>query len=344
MVVSNDFTRTPVILCIDVEPDDFFLDRNHPKPWTGFEFTHNYLKEFRARLEEVTGHKVHFYWSLRMDPQIAITYGSPAWLADHYSALLEEYQSQGDELGIHVHTYRWSDDLDGWVDDCGNPQWVSECLQSSAETFRRSIGRTSRSLRFGNFWLSTAAVNEAESLGIEYDLTVEPGLRSAQSAPGKPRQSGPTPDFLKVLRRPYAPSREDFRIPLPGDSRRKITIVPLSSSHTNPGFGLAGIRHRISRLVRNGLHGRLQSTPLSMWKKWDGNDTYTDMLSRAITVQKPPYLAFAIRTDLNGKTYSAYNASLQALLNHPACPGFVFSTPEEAMRHMQTVPTDNTKD
>jgi hypothetical protein len=298
-------TQIPVILCIDLEPDEFFVDRKDPKPWSGFEFAHDYLKTFRSRFEEATGHRVHFSWSLRMDPQVAIGYGSATWVADKYSAFLEEYRSLGDDLGIHVHTYRWSDKEGGWLDDCGNPEWVSECLRSSVESFKKVFGEPSRSLRFGNFWLSTQAINEAESLGLEFDLTVEPGLRPSPRSVGKPPRSvgkppksGPSPDYYRVPRVPYQPSRDDFHKPARDGYPRTIRMVPLTSSHTRLGWDINGLRQRISRVRNNGIRGELQSVPLSMWRKWDGQNSYTAMLDRAIAVQKRPYLAFATEIHL----------------------------------------------
>jgi len=231
-------SRIPVVLCIDVEPDEFLVDRNHPGSWSGFEFAHDYLQGFRSAFEAATGRSVHFNWTLRMDPQVAISYGSATWVVDRYAGLLEEYCALGDELGIHVHTYRWSESRNGWLDDCGNPVWVSECLQSSAAAFKQVFGRTARTLRFGNFWLSTLAVNEAESLGVEYDLTIEPGLKPAQWSVAKTRQSGPTPDFFRVPRVPYRPSRQDFRKPEETGNGRSIRMMPLTSASTSPGWSL----------------------------------------------------------------------------------------------------------
>lgn len=326
--------KIPIILCVDVEPDEFFIDRNNPKPWTGFEFSYGYLNDLRSRFEESTGHSVHYCWSLRMDPQVAIAYGKPTWVADRYADYLEDYRSMGDDIGIHVHTYRWSESHDGWLDDCGNPEWVAECLESSVDSFKNVFGESSRTLRFGNFWLSTKAINQAEALGIKYDLTIEPGLRSMWKYGNKPPQSGPTPEFCRVPRFPYSPSRKDFRKPIDDGSNRGIMMMPLTSAYIKLGWGVGLLRHRLGRLRHNGVHGRLQNMPLSMWRKWDGQNSFTAMLDRAISLQKRPYLAFAIRSDINGKDFPAYDSCLKALLNHTAGSRFVFCTPPEAMRYL----------
>lgn len=327
-------TRIPVVLAIDVEPDEFFVDRDKPRPWSGFEFSHGYLKEMRARFEQVSGRPVHFYWSLRMDPQVATAYGSATWVADRYADMLEECRSAGDELGIHVHTYRWSETLEGWLDDCGNAEWVMECLESSFDAFRRVFGEPARTLRFGNYWLSTAAVNRAEELGIEYDLTIEPGLPSKMKYGNKPPQSGPTPDFYRVPRRPYYPSRSEFRRPVKAGRDRKIVMMPLTSAYQELGWRPAAWRHRIGRLRRNGLRGRLQNLPLSMWRARDDHNPFSALLDRALSLQSHPYLAFAIRSDINGKDFPAYDSALNALSTHGAAARFSFCTPKEALAHL----------
>lgn len=323
----------PVILSIDVEPDEFYIDRNNPKPWAGYEYTHDYLNTFRKHLEETTNKPVHFNWFLRMDPQIAESYDSATWIADRYPDYLEELRTAGDELGFHVHTYRWSAQDDGWVDDCGNSEWVSECLQSSAEAYQQTFGNPGRALRFGNFWLSTRSVNEAESLGVHYDLTIEPGLASVAHSGGKPIAS-PTPAYHRVPRKPYQPSTNDFRQPLMGTDRRTISMIPLTSAYIIHKWNYRDLRHRLALIKRNGLSGSRQCYPLSMWREWKGRNSFSSMIDRAIKLQKRPYLAFAIRTDINGRCSKAYHNSLEALLNHPLRHRFVFCTPSEALNYL----------
>ena len=111
-------------------------------------------------------------------------------------------------------------------------------------------------------------------------------------------------------------------------------MIPLTSAYAKLGWSAKALRHRLGRLRHNGLNGRLQSLPLSMWRKWNGPDSYSAMLDRAISLQTRPYLAFAIRSDINGKDFPAYDSCLNALLNNETASRFVFCTPPEAMRYM----------
>jgi hypothetical protein len=325
----------PVVLCVDVEPDEFHVDPGNRKPWSGFEFSHGYLEGFRARFEKVTGQPVRFNWFLRLDPQVAIGYGNAAWGAERYAALFDEYRAKGDEIGIHVHTYNWSKADDGWIDDCGNAEWTAHCLQSSHDAFTEAFGRRPRCVRFGNFWLSTAAVNQAEALGIEFDLTIEPGLNATGwGAAKKPLETGVIPDYYRVPRVPYAPSRRDFKKRQRDGDPRNITMMPLTAAHRALGWGLSDVRRRLGRIRRNGFSARRQEEPLSMWKRWSGKDHYGAMLDRAIALQKRPYLAFAVRSDIDGVDFPAYDACLNALLQHPAAPRFAFCSPRDAMKYL----------
>jgi hypothetical protein len=329
--------KIPVVFCVDIEPDEFFVDRADPKPWFGFEFSHRYLESFRALCEKATGQPARFNWFVRMDPQVAIGYGSAAWAAERYADFFEQYRAHGDEIGIHVHTYNWSKSLGTWIDDCGNEEWTAHCLQSSTASFKQVFGYQPRSLRFGNFWLSTAAVNQAEELGIEFDLTIEPGLDASKwEADKKPRETGVVPSYCGIPSVPYTPSRRDFRKRhLNGDSRN-ITMMPLTAAHRALGWSLRDVRRRLGRVRRNGLSSRNHDEPLSMWKgDWTGENHYGAMLDRAIELQQRPYLAFAVRSDINGKEFAAYERCLSALAEHPAAPSFVFCSPRDAMRCLE---------
>src|SRR5262249_45825299 len=66
--------RIPVLIIVDVEPDGFFIPRDDPRPWRGYERLHEFLHELRPHSVKVTGRAVHYCWYLRMDPQIAEVY------------------------------------------------------------------------------------------------------------------------------------------------------------------------------------------------------------------------------------------------------------------------------
>src|SRR6185369_6910332 len=99
--------RVPVLVLIDVEPDRFFIDRTDPAPWSGFERGVEVMTKVRDVLARRTGRSAHFTWLVRTDEQVAQTYGSAGWAFDHYRRTFETLLAEHDEVGVHVHAYRW---------------------------------------------------------------------------------------------------------------------------------------------------------------------------------------------------------------------------------------------
>jgi hypothetical protein len=331
MASREPVTRIPVVLCVDVEPDDFYVDRRDPKPWRGFEALHPEFRDLRAKLEARTGHDVHFCWCIRMDAQIALAHGRPAWAVEQYGPFFEEYRRAGDAIGSHVHTYRWSDSIDNWIDGFDDDDWVAECVAMAAKGHADAFGEQASVIRFGVFWSSTSAINCAERLGYRFDLTVEPGLPPNFSDVRKPAPTADLPDYYRVPREPYAPSRADFRRRAEHE-HRAMTIIPLTSSYEKLGVGFRSLTQRLQRMRRNGFRNRRMSVPLSMWRPWEGKNSFGAMLDRAIAAQPRPYLAFAVHSNFPvTRSRERVRSALAALLAHPASSRFVFCTPPELM-------------
>jgi hypothetical protein len=317
----------PVILCVDVEPDPRLVSRAKQEPWTGYEHIQRYLDDLRAHIEARTGSPARYAWFLRMDPQIAESYGNAAWAVERYRTHLETVARLGDELGLHPHPYRWLDQEGTWLHDFANQDWVEHCLRTSMDAFADSMGRPCHLMRFGDRWLNTATVNLAEKLGIRLDLTVEPGMPAVPSPMPGELASGPLPDYRRVPRTPYTPSRTDFRRPARGYAR-PIRMIPLTSSHRRLLWQWPlGI---LRRSLENGLHYWRQDTPLYMSHRWQAPDTFDRMLDRALAAQQRPYLAFAIRGVDNVDIFAAVDSCLKALLVHRAVRRFVFCGPASA--------------
>ena len=335
--------KIPVIFCVDVEPDPFFVNRDAPEPWVGYEFTQRYLSRFRSTIEQATGAQVHYTWCFRMDPQVSKSYGTATWAIDRYPEFIHEIERHGDERGIHSHAHRWIQEKQTWIEDFGNQDWVDHCVGTSFEAYAKAFGHPCKTFRFGAFWLNNATVNLVERLGARFDLTVEPGRpRKTSASPGMPEITDPLPDFYRVPRMPYVPSESDFRKPGIVGSR-SITMIPITSAPLRFGVHL---RARFRHLCNNGFRNyHFQDTPLSMWKAWKAPNTFEELLDRAISAQAQPYLAFAIRTDIGVKKWAleAVESSLRALLAHPECNRFQFCNPSEALAILanEACPSEN---
>src|SRR5512137_482975 len=110
---SNHMTRIPVLFCIDIEPDP--RDVRSSSDWHGFEATFEYFQALRSRLSAATGIPARYAWFLRMDPQVAVAYGSPDWAVRRYAPQFDALRLAGDEMGLHPHAWRWVDERSTWV-------------------------------------------------------------------------------------------------------------------------------------------------------------------------------------------------------------------------------------
>jgi hypothetical protein len=320
----------PVIFCIDVEPDPRLVNRFAPEPWLGYEFAQGYLEELRPRIEALTGAPAHYSWFLRMDPQVAESQGSSRFVTDRYANHLSQVEKQGDEIGIHLHAWRWLPTEATWMQDWADQPWVEHCLRMALEAFATALGRRCQSLRMGDRWLNTETVALAEELGVRYDLTVEPGRPESTTPNDGELGSGRLPDYRRVPREPWVPSTVDFRRPA-AEPSRNIVMIPLTSGYQELGLHPGRF---VRRILGNGFRYRLQDTPLMMFKDWTAPNLFSTMLDRALSRQRRPYLAFAIRTDFGvvGPQLQFVKRSLRALLEHEAAPRFRFCTPPEALQ------------
>ena len=317
----------PVILCVDVEPDQRPLNHDAPPPWTGYELTQRYMAELRARIERRTGTPAQLNWFLRMDPQVAEAYGSASVLVDRYRGHIDDVTGRGDEVGLHTHAFRWLRDERSWLEDYADDAWVEHCVRSSIDAYAGALGRACTSHRFGGRWVSTAAVNVCERAGIRFDLSIEPGVHDGPVSIVPDVGTGELPDLRRVPRVPYTPSSSEFREQQ--RAPRAIRMVPLTSTYVRRGHRFRGY---IKRLVGNRGQWR-QSEPLAPYRDWEAPDTFDRLLGRALAAQERPYLAFAVRSDfaLSKRGLAIVDASLDALLAHRSATDFVFCTPPQAL-------------
>jgi hypothetical protein len=318
--------RIPVILSVDVEPDGFFIDRDKPIPWDGAEASFAFFQGLRQRVAGVTGSPARFSWFLRMDPQVEETYGSAAWAAANYASQLRECLAQGDEIGLHVHAYRWDDGRKTWVIDHGNPEWVARCIRVSFGAFREAFGRDCASLRMGDRWMSGEALALARSLGARFDLTLEPGKPTQPSYHLDKPYTGSLPDYRGVPAAPYHPSPSDYRRPDP-DAREGLWMIPQSCAAVD---ALGPLRKLFSRLTGP---GRL-AAPGSQTLNLERPPAFFRLQADTVLARLGnPHLAIVLRSDLFTRPKGVRNLqrNLDFLLSRPETRDFRFATPEECM-------------
>jgi hypothetical protein len=291
-------SEVPVVVCIDVEPDLRAVDRGKPVPWRGFELLLQRVPELRSRLCEVAEGPVAFTWCLRMDPQIAETWGSLAWVGDTYGAALAGLVEEGDELGLHTHTWRWSADGGEWVAEYDDPAWEEHCVTMSLDSFEATFGRPCPVHRGGDHFLSPAMLARLQAAGVVVDLTLEPGWPPV-GPPGGERSHGLLPDYRRIPTEPYRSSPRAFPEPDP-DALDGPLLIPL--------FSPPGLRRR-------------QRLPLP-----PDSGHFVSRLAFELTRGAPAALATVLRSDAgHGANWDLVCANLEHLARHREMP-FVTAT------------------
>ena len=295
----------PLILCIDVEPDPRLPDRANPAPWRGFERFVEEMPALRARLRSATGQAPHFTWFLRMDPQVADTWGSATWVEDEYGEQLAALRAEGDERGLHTHSWRWDEAADSWLADRADPGWVAHCTTVAFDAFEAAFAETCRTFRGGDRHITPELLALAAARGVEVDLTIEPGL-APEAALGAGEQAlGDTPDYQHAPTAPYRyASVDDYLTPGPGGDGP--LMIPLFSAQEDGG-------------------GR---SPLYLWTE---PDEFAGRLDAELRAGVPPALAFGVRTDLPLiPEWEFFVVNLEHVAEHARLGGSGYLTASEA--------------
>lgn len=333
----SSVVKLPVILCLDVEPDPRELDTTDPGNWDGFESAFEFFNDLRPRLAAATGSPAKFNWFLRMDPQIEHVYGSASWVVQRYPNLIETLEHAGDEIGLHTHAWRWDEFTGTWVVDHGDQKWVEHCVRTSFLAYHESLGHPCRTFRFGDRWMNNEIMHLLESLGVEFDLTIEPGIRDKNQVNKDEQVTGLLPDYVTAPRQPFQPSRKDFRRNGDGNPLN-LWSIPLSTGERliiKKGT-LGPIRRAVSRL-------RWRHQPLTL-NLAITNAEFKAILNHLLADARTTYLAPVVRTDAawNPALKLKLKQNMETLVSGAALARFVFVKPGEAMELLnfhQALPT-----
>lgn len=328
----------PCVLAIDVEPDAHRPSGNEPKPWKGYEQTVSFLSRFREQARKATHREAHFCWVHRMDPQIEIAYGSLTSSVDRYPDLLTRLQRAGDDLGLHTHAWRWSQEEGGWLADHGDQEWVDHCLRVSFRAFRDLFQRPCTTFRFGDRFLSQAVVEHLERVGVLYDLTLEPAEPLQEAIHEHEPHTGLLPDYTSIPRHPYRCVRGRYDQPDP-DRNEGLWFLPLTAGEWHPDAARG--QRLIRRVVTQALSPFMRVPPYLQPPKthegtlrlWESPTIMQDAVNRYLHSEKCPLLVFAIRTDmvLNPYVRRCIRRNLEQLLIPRGEASVLFCTPEEAL-------------
>jgi hypothetical protein len=320
----------PVIVCIDVEPDDRETTPDRPHPWAGYQALQRQLEALRPDLPGLAA-PASYTWFLRMDPQIADTYGAAGWVATTYRAELDGALAHGDALGLHVHPFRRSAKASGWVSDFADQTWVDHCADVGLTAFLETWGRGCVDFRYGDGWMNDATLARLETRGIRHDLTLEPGKHLPSGLRPGPAWIGRAPDLRSMPTAPYRPDLGDFRRP---DHARTdgLWIVPVTTGRLRPSLGL--VRKAYRAVLRRGwiTPETLVLNPALIPQLFD------DLLDQALTRVGPSPLVLTVRSDVGLRRRQLRNVSRNLTRLGRASRAVGFCTPAAALAALGLAP------
>jgi len=318
--------RIPVLVLIDAEPDGFFIRRTENGPWYGFERAVEVMADLRAVLSRHTGRDAHFIWLLRADQQIAETYGAPGWALAHYRRAWETLLAAQDEVGLHVHAFRWETRAGNWIEDYGNQEWVEHCVRAGVGAFTEHFGRPPAAFSMGMDWTNQETIRLASRLNVRYELSTV-SWKEPQPFPPQNVYTGVAPDCSRIPLRPYHPAPDDFRSAAP-DGAEGMWLIPQSSRMA-----------RIFPSWKRGLWDLVHLRPVAprATRKFFLEDDPAQVqpaIARALRGLERPYLTLAIRTDQYRRPdlEAVVRRNLEGALAHPDSRRFVFTRPDEALQ------------
>jgi hypothetical protein len=308
----------PIVLGIDVEPDNRHDPPGSGVDATGFRRTAEILGALRPRLEDATGQPVVFAWFVRMDPQVADQGGRPDALLAAAPGVVEVLEEAGDVIGLHTHAGRWDARRRVWVADHADSAWIDHCLVSSFAAYADRQGRTCREHRFGDRFSSHAVFERVARLGARVDLTTEPGQPGTRRPSHLDHHTGRIPSYARAPRTPHRALADG-----------SLWLLPLSSADPAPALGPA---RRWARRLR--YLGQPRHRTLIFDRSWPTPGLFWDLAERQLA-DGAEHLAFVIRSDLVlSPHWARADAVIDALLDRRLAARLAFVGGEEAVRRV----------
>jgi hypothetical protein len=307
----------PAIFRIDIEPNEHLQPEagDDMQEWSGFVDTVEMVETLRGPLADIAGAAFNPNWFVRFDPEIERRYGRADAAFFLHREQFDKLAARQDPIGIHVHLHRWDCEKNVTFSDYGSSAWANYCLEFSSDVYAKCFDQPVRRTSQGGYFISEDIINTLVKLGIEADISLEPGLPAKMSdiSIGE-YASAPSTDFKAYQRTPYFPSTSNMAVPCKSElDKRPILLVPLTSYDYS--YALSTWYNKLAKSI---LRRPRSYLPLSPWKEWPSPEVYWNLVSKALGEMEKPYFAFAMRTDNpNAYTFKQTKALLEHLPKHP---------------------------
>jgi hypothetical protein len=168
---------------------------------------------------------------------------------DLYRKEMVELKSNGDEIGIHIHTFAWNPELSKWV-QTKDPTLETRIVRRSIATFKRKTGFAPLSVRMGWYTMSNEIMRTLDANGLLVDSSAIPGTYSS----GKFGERDNIYDWVKAPNVPYHPNYDDYQTP----GNMRILEIPISTQGAKKPSIFAKLVNRLS-----GIEGLVRLLPLA---------------------------------------------------------------------------------
>jgi len=257
---------------------------------------------------------VRHSWFVRMDPQVASQGGRPDALPAAAPEVAAAIEATGDVIGLHTHAGRWDPARGVWVADHADAAWVDHCLVTSFEAYRERFGRACREHRFGDRFSSSAVFERLARLGVQVDMTPEPGQPGVRRVQLLEHSTGRIPSYVRTV-------RSHHRV-----ADGSLWILPLSSA--DPAPALRPARRWLRRLR---YAGQPRHRTLILERAWPSPDHFWDLAEDQLA-RGARHLAIVMRSDLVLRPeWAGASEVLEALLRRPLVRRLAFVGGEEAI-------------
>lgn len=219
---------------------------NHPNyvpGWAKFGSDYNknpavlnwgWTKYWQGLSECFSDRNVPVTWQIRVDNG-PLSDGMVTAFRDDILAL----KSKGDEIGIHIHTWGWSQGSSRWVQTT-DPDDERRTVFDSVQMFKKTLGFPPLSVRMGWNTMSNSIMKALDENGLLVDASGMPGKRSE----GKFNRRDNIYDWSRITSLPYHPSTEDYQSP----GKMRIMEMPISSLPSSNSSNFSTLVTKLSRV------------------------------------------------------------------------------------------------
>jgi hypothetical protein len=205
-----------VILSSDTEPDrNFFCSSSSKWPFQFLGIKQGVLElsNILNRHRDSHGNTAKMCWLLQCDEFIKYHFGSSSYLCEEFRSLWDGLVKQGHEVGWYPHLWRYKGKK--FVFEGEDDKWIKNMLTASCSTFSKYYEVfTAKS---GWCFHNNFTLKLFSDLGVKIDLSAMPDLYTKNVLKEKLKSffygyQLPVIDWRGANRKPYIPSKRDYRI------------------------------------------------------------------------------------------------------------------------------------